>query len=152
MTVDIARERPDSEAATQLIAELEAHLNPHYPPESRHGYSVEKLLREGVAFFVVRCDDAPAACGGIQYFDEGYGEVKRMFVRPAFRGRGFAKRILEHLAAHAAERGVGVLRLETGVLQHEAIGLYEGFGFTRIGPFGLYRDDPLSRFYEKRIG
>jgi ribosomal protein S18 acetylase RimI-like enzyme len=46
---------------------------------------------------------------------------------------------------------VPLLRLETGIYQTEAIGLYEGFGFERTGPFGEYREDPLSLFYEKRI-
>jgi hypothetical protein len=44
-----------------------------------------------------------------------------------------------------------VLRLETGIHQHEAIGLYERAGFHLIPPFGEYKPDPLSRFYEKRI-
>ena len=151
MVVDIARERPDTEAAQELIAELEAYLEPLYPSESRHGYSVEKLLREGVAFFVIRCDGVPAGCGGIQLFGADYGELKRMYVRPAFRGQGLAKRMLEHLADHARAHGVEILRLETGIYQGEAVGLYERMGFTLIPPFGAYRDDPLSRFYEKRV-
>ena len=74
-----------------------------------------------------------------------------MYVRPAFRGRGLGKRMLEHLADHARSRGVPLLRLETGIHQRDAIGLYEGLGFKRIPPFGPYREDPLSRCYEKQI-
>jgi len=150
MTV-ITSERPDSEVARELIAELEAELIPLYPAQSRHGYSVSKLVRERVAFFVIRQDGAPAGCGGVQLFGSDYGEVKRMYVRPAFRGFGLGKRIVEHLAAHAREQGVGRLRLETGIHQGEAIRLYERMGFERIAPFGTYREDPLSRFYEKQI-
>jgi putative acetyltransferase len=151
MPVMITRERPDSEAAMELIAELETQLSPFYPPKSRHGYSVAKLLREGVAFFVIRRDGLPAGCGGLQLFGSEYGEVKRMYVRPALRGLGLGKLMLEHLAIYAREQGVGRLRLETGIHQREAIGLYERMGFERIGPFASYRDDPLSRFYEKQI-
>jgi GNAT superfamily N-acetyltransferase len=151
MPVVITNERPDSEAAIELIVELEAQLSPFYPPASRHGYSVAKLLREGVAFFVIRRDNLPAGCGGLQLFGSEYGEVKRMYVRPAFRGLGLGKLMLEHLATYAREQGAGRLRLETGVHQHEAIGLYERMGLERIGPFGAYRADPLSRFYEKQI-
>jgi len=64
----ITPERPDSADAIALIAELEAHLDPLYPAESRNGYSVEKLLAPGVAFFVLRHNDTPAGCGGIQLF------------------------------------------------------------------------------------
>lgn len=151
MPVFITNERPDAEAARELIAELEAHLSPLYPAESRHGYSVAKLLSEGVAFFVIRHDGVPAGCGGIQLLGSEYGELKRMYVRPRFRGLGLGKLMLEHLATYAREHGVRLLRLETGIHQVEAIGLYERMGFERIGPFGPYREDPLSRFYEKQI-
>src|SRR5262245_15215387 len=135
MPVEITSESPDSEVAMELIAELEAQLNPLYPPESRHGYSVAQLLREGVAFFVIRHDGRPAGCGGLQLFGTEYGEVKRMYVRPAFRGLGLGKLMLAHLAAYARSQGVGRLRLETGIHQREAIGLYERMGFARITPF-----------------
>lgn len=152
MAITITQERPDTAEAIALIDELEDLLASFYPPESRHGYNVEKLIAQGVAFFVLRDDGVAAACGGVQLFDADYGELKRMFVRPQFRGRGFARRILDQLAAYARERGVGVLRLETGVHQHEAIGLYASWGFGRIGPFGDYTDDPLSVYMERRIG
>ena len=148
----IAPERPDSADAAALIAELDGVLAPGYPAESRHGYSVEKLVREGVAFFVIRQDGAPAGCGGIQLFGIEYGEVKRMYVRPACRGRGMGRMMLDRLAEHALEHGVTLLRLETGIHQREAIELYERYGFRRIGPFGAYKPDPLAVFFEKRIG
>ena len=151
MSAIITRERPDTPDAICLITELQAHLEGHYPPESRHGFSVEKLLAEGVAFFLLRTDGTPAACGGIQLVGGEYGEIKRMYVRPQFRGSGFAKRMLAHLTAHARAHGVTLLRLETGIYQPEAIGLYERSGFYRIPPFGRYTDDPLSRCYEKRL-
>jgi GNAT superfamily N-acetyltransferase len=152
MDITITQERPDTPDAVQLITELEATLEPHYPTESRHGYSVETLLEQGVAFFVVRRGDVPAGCGGVQIYGEEYAELKRMYVRPAHRGLGLAKRLVEHLGGYSLERGVPVLRLETGIYQEAAIGLYERMGFTRIGPFGEYRDDPLSVFMEKRLG
>ena len=147
----IAAERPDSPDAQALIAELEAHLGPLYPAESRHDYSVEKLLREGVAFFVLRQDGYAAGCGGVQLFGSEYGEVKRMYVRPQWRGLGLAKAMLDHLEAFTRAHGLHLLRLETGIYQTEAIGLYERMGFRQIPPFGEYLADPLSRFYEKQI-
>jgi len=150
-TAQLALERPDSADAVALVTELEAHLAARYPAESRHGYSVEKLIREGVAFFVARVDGAAAACGGVQVYGGEYAELKRMYVRPQWRRLGLGKRLLEELAAHARGRGVSLLRLETGIHQAEAIGLYEGYGFRRRPPFGAYRDDPLSLYFEKRI-
>lgn len=151
MPITIASERPDTPDATALIDELQTHLESYYPPESRHGFSVDKLLAEGVAFFVLRSDEAPACCGGIKLVGDQYGEIKRMYVRPHFRGSGFAKLMLNHLAEHARSHNIALLRLETGIHQHEAIALYERMGFYRIPPFGPYTDDPLSRCYEKRL-
>jgi putative acetyltransferase len=152
MKTVITAERPDTADARLLISELEAHLEPLYPKTSRHGYSVEKLMKQGVTFFVTRHDGVLAGCGGLELFGKEYGEIKRMYVRPQFRGLGLAKLMLDHLAAFAQEQGVHLLRLETGIHQKEAIALYEQMGFQRIPPFGTYKEDPLSRFYEKRIG
>lgn len=147
----ISPERPDTEDAIALVNELEADLDPLYPAASRHGYSVEKLLREGVAFFIMRDNGALIGCGGVQFFDSGYAEIKRLYVRPAFRGLGYAKLMLDHLAEYSRSNGLKLLRLETGIHQHDAIGLYERAGFQLIPPFGDYKPDPLSRFYEKQI-
>jgi putative acetyltransferase len=46
---------------------------------------------------------------------------------------------------------VGMLRLETGIYQTEAIGLYERWGFQRRPPFGEYRVDPNSVYFEKAL-
>ena len=151
MPAIITPERPDTTDARTLIAELEAQLAPLYPRESRHGYSVEKLIEEGVAFFLIRDDGTPAGCGGLQLFGTDYGEIKRMYVRPQYRGAGYAKLMLDHLADYARSRGIGLLRLETGIHQRAAIGLYERVGFQCIPPFGEYKEDPLSKFYEMRI-
>ena len=151
MPAIIRPERPDSPDARALIAELEAQLGSLYPRESQHGYSVEKLIKEAVAFFVIHDDGTAAGCGGIQLFGTDYGELKRMYVRPQFRGLGFGRLMLDHLAFYARQRGVGLSRLETGIHQHAAIALYESAGFQSVPPFGQYRDDPLSRFYEKHI-
>jgi len=152
MTTIITPERPDTTDAILLIEELEDHLEPFYPATSRHGYSVEKLIKQGVAFFVTRYDGVPAGCGGVQFFGTEYGEIKRMFVRPEFRGLGLAKLMLEYLETYSRAHGIPLLRLETGIYQKEAIGLYERMGYQRRSHFGEYTDDPLSLFLEKKIG
>src|SRR5207244_6965464 len=122
---------------------------PLYPSESRHGFSVDKLIAEEVAFFLIRHNEIPAGCGGIKLFGTEYGEIKRMYVRPSVRGLGLGQLMLDHLADYALNQGVGLLRLETGIHQHAAIRLYERMGFQRIPPFGEYRVDPLSICFEK---
>ena len=151
MTISILEVPPDSAEAVQLIKELDEHLLAHpYPPQSRHAFSVDKLLRERVVFFVTYYDGQLAGCGGIKMFDD-YGEVKRMFVRPIFRGNGLGKAMLNHLAEYARSKQILLLRLETGIYEVEAISLYEGFGFRRRSPFGEYQEDPLSVYLEKSV-
>ena len=153
MTIITVEERPDSAVAIELIGELDAYLDAlPYPNESRHAYSVEKLLREGVVFFITRCEGEPAACGAVKLFPPEYAEVKRMYVRPAFRGLGLGKAMLNHLADYALLHQLQMLRLETGIFQTEAIGLYERYGFQRRLPFGEYKVDPMSVYFEKAIG
>ena len=152
MSIVITEVAADSADAIQLIGELDAHLWTHpYPPESRHAFSVDKLLREGVVFFITHYEGQLAGCGGIKMFGAEYGEVKRMWVRPVFRGKGLGKAMLNRLAEYARRKGAGLLRLETGIYEVEAIGLYEGFGFQRRGPFGEYVDDPNTVYLEKKI-
>ena len=151
MSPIVTAERPDTADAIALITELEAALEPLYPRESRHGLSVERLIAEAVPFFVLRSGGIAAGCGGVKLFGTVYGEIKRMYVRPQFRGLGFAKLMLDHLSDYAWAQGLALLRLETGIHQHEAIGLYERMGFHQISPFGDYKEDPLSLFYEKSL-
>ena len=151
MPAFITAEHPDTPDALLLINALQTHLESFYPPESRHGFSVERLIADAVAFFVLRADGRPAGCGGIKLVGREYGELKRMFVRPEFRGAGFGEMLVEHLAAHALAHGVTLLRLETGIHQQAAIRLYERLGFRRIPPFGPYTNDPVSLCYEKRL-
>ena len=153
--VTISRERPDEPDAAALIEELEAHLAARYPEDSRHGFTIQRLIDTDVHFFVLRVDGEAAGCGGLLLVtdedDEPYAELKRMYVRPAWWGRGYGRRILVHLAEHARDHGISLLRLETGIDQAQAIGLYESMGFRRCDPFGPYRDDPLSPCYELRL-
>ena len=150
MTLTIVREPPDSADARALIHEIVRDVASAYPAESRHGLGPGQLISEGVAFFVVRADGEPAGCGGVKLC-EGYGEIKRLYVRPAFRGRGLGQQMLLFLEGYAREHGCHVLYLQTGVYQTDAMRLYGRLGYKEIGPFGSYAGDPMNRFYEKRI-
>lgn len=151
MSLVISAESPNSPDAVTLTSELEEHLESFgYPAHSRHGYSVEKLIRQGVAFFVMRSDGTPVGCGGIQLFAD-YGEVKRMFVRTDQQRKGYAQAMLQYLSDYALQHRIQILRLETGIHQIPAIKFYEKFGFQRCGPFGEYRDDPNGVYMEKLL-
>src|SRR5688572_1178910 len=86
--------------ARALIGELDAELGGAYAPEQRHGLSVERVFRPGVLFFIARLDGQPVGCGGVA-FEDGFAEVKRMYVRPHARGGGVARTLLTRLEEEA---------------------------------------------------
>jgi putative acetyltransferase len=151
MKFRVAIETVDQPEAVALIQALDAHLEPLYPPESRHGLKIEALRATNVLFVLARDEGGSAhGCGAVALLPR-YAELKRMYVRPESRGRGIADSIVRFLERQAADRGYGSVLLETGVKQLAALSFYERIGFVRRGPFGSYRPDPLSIFMEKRI-
>ena len=125
----------------RLVGELDAELSQHYPPEQRHGLTLDAIFAPHVRFFVARADGRPAGCGGVAFFD-GFAEVKRMYVRPEARGRGVADAILARLVTEVSAAGLPLLRLETGVQQQAAIRFYQRLGFTPCGAFEPYVSMP----------
>jgi hypothetical protein len=109
---------------------------------------VEKLLREGVAFFVIRQDGAAAGCGGVQPVDDGYGEIKRMYVLPPSAEGSAADAGPPRRPRYGARLHRD--RLETGIHQQEALRSTSAAAPPDPALRAL-RDDPVGRCYEKRI-
>lgn len=149
MILVIAPENPTRSEVRELLAELDCYLESLYPPESRHGLNIEALQHQSVTLFLAKIDDKPIGCGGIQLQAPGYAEIKRMYVRPAMRGKGIGKQLVLKIEAFAKQSDVCTLRLETGVHQLEAIYLYQKLGYYPIPPFDDYKEDPLCLFFEK---
>ena len=147
----VAIESPDQPEVVDLIAELDAYQRSLYPPESTHLLDLASLKQPNVLFVVARdAEHRAVGCGAIVLEPE-YGELKRVYVHPRARGKGIAKAVLAKLESEATAAGCRLLKLETGPLQPEALGLYARNGFERRGPFGGYWNDPLSVFMQKRI-
>jgi putative acetyltransferase len=152
--MNIERVDPSSEAAGRLIAMSDAYMAALYPVESNHMLSVDALLQDNVIFLGCHMDGQLAACGAVTIlFDDdeqlSYGEIKRVFVPDEFRGRGLSKHIMRALEDHLLDQDIRVVRLETGIRQPEALGLYFRLGYAERAAFGQYEEDPLSVFMEK---
>ena len=147
----IRQEDPGQPDVVELLKHGEAHSETLYPAESSHHLLLDGLRKPGVHFFVARDDNGIALATGAVVIQDGWAEIKRMWVEPSARGRGIARRVLETLIAQARGAGVTALRLETGVASHAALALYEQVGFQRCPPFADYRPDPLSVFMERAI-
>ena len=155
MSITIERAVEATPEVRDLIRELNDVLGAAYEDHQRHGLSIAQLFEPHVRFFLARLDGLAVGCGGVAMFDD-YAEVKRMYTRPAARGRGVGKALLRRIEDEARGANKPVLCLETGIRQREAIGLYEHTGFRPRGPFGPYaaipaRDIETSLFFEKAL-
>jgi putative acetyltransferase len=148
--VTIGVERADQPEVEALLLAGRVLLRGLYPPESCHGLDFSDYENPEVTLLVARDAGVAVGCGAWQRHADGSAEVKSMFVAPDARGRGIGRAILETIEAAVRGRATALL-LETGIKQLEAIRLYEAAGFRRRGPFGSYRDDPLSVFMEKPL-
>src|SRR5262245_35739536 len=149
--IEIAARRPHSDDALALIRALDDDLVRRYPEQPVHGLRDEDADDPRLTFLVAYAGGQPIGCGAIRPLSAGVAEVKRMFVRADWRGRGVAQRILAALEAAALEQGYHTLRLETGRGQPEAMGLYSSAGYAHIPPFADYIGNPVSVCYEKTL-
>jgi putative acetyltransferase len=145
------QESPDQPEVIALIAELDAYQDTLYPAEARYALDLASLNKPEVVFMVARDEERRAVGCGAVVVGAGYGELKRMYVRPNNRGQGVARKILLELEAAATRVGCSELLLETGPYQPEALSFYESQGYVRRGPFGTYLDHPLSVFMGKKL-
>jgi putative acetyltransferase len=154
MAPTVAHADPLSPEGRALVAESQAALEAVYPPEDIFSFTAAELARPDTVFLVARtgtADGGPAA-GCVALVDcGGYGEVKRLYVRPAARGTGAGRALMGALEAAAMAAGLAAVRLETGGRLAAALALYRRSGYRPRGPFGTYRAHPASLFMEKNL-
>jgi putative acetyltransferase len=100
-----------------------------------------------VAYF----EDEAVGCGAFKSYSENTAEIKRMYVKPEFRGRRIAQQILTELEEWASESGFVTCVLETGFNQPEAIQLYQRCGYEKIANYGQYEGIENSLCMQKII-
>lgn len=146
MTATLKRESLDAPIVQELIRELNAELHERYPEEGANHFRLdpEELGPGRGAFLVAYRDGVGVGCGAVRLNEPGVAEIKRMYVKPAWRGRGIARAVLASLETHARELGARRLVLETGERQQESLAVYRRAGFVEIPRFGEYVDSPLS--------
>ena len=121
-------------------------------PLTQHQYDELNILQKNVLVILGYDDDESFGCGCLKRNDdENAVEVKRMYVKEKYRGKGLSKKILEELQKWAIDEGNCKMILETGKKQFEAINLYKGFGFTIIPNYGHYKGNENSICMEKKI-
>ncbi len=143
-TFTIARAELAAESSQVLIAALNAELSAMYPePGANHfGLKPAQVAGSSGVFLVASLNGTPVGCGAVRLIDAATGELKRMYVAPAARGKGLSKQLVAALEAEARMLGAKRLVLETGIRQLAALALYRGAGFQPIPLYGEYLVSP----------
>jgi ribosomal protein S18 acetylase RimI-like enzyme len=110
-----------------FAAELAGLPGAYKPPEGRLLLSMHK--------------EQLAGCVALREFGDGICEMKRLYVRPAFRGLGVGRMLARRVIDDAVAIGYARMRLDTLTRMQAAVALYESLGFRRIDP---YRPNPLE--------
>jgi GNAT superfamily N-acetyltransferase len=104
--------------------------------------------------FVVMYDhERPVGCGGCRWYDQqaGTAEIKKTYLLPIARGRGWGRLLMRCLEEQAVGWGAGQLILETGVRNTAAIDLFTRCGYSPIGGYVEGRDPVINRAFAKRL-
>ena len=136
------------------------HLDLIYSYFDANAYEEELRTLPGVysppkgRLLLVTVDGKPAGCVAMRPTSDDCCEMKRMFVYSEFQGRGVGRALAVTIVQAGRLAGYKAMRLDTGILQAEAIGLYESIGFQKVAPYYELPQEMsrLMLFMELRYG
>ena len=148
--IRLQRTTSDNEDFRLLIAELDKELLSRYE-ERQAIYDRYNIIENNRNVVIAYKEEMPAGCGCFKKFDDHSVEIKRMFVKPEYRGQKIAASILQELENWAIELNISGTVLETGIKQHEAIHLYRKSGYIVVQNYGPYKGLPESICMQKNL-
>ncbi|RJK92775.1 GNAT family N-acetyltransferase [Vallicoccus soli] len=149
--LDLRPARYDDPVAARLVAELQQEFVVRYGGPDETPVDPAEFAPPRGTFLVAWDGDEPVGCGGWRIVEPGLGEIKRMYVVAAHRGRGLSRIVLAALEDAARAAGLTRLRLETGDQQPEALRLYGTSGYAPIPRFGYYACHESSLCFAKDL-
>ena len=151
--LDIRQDDLTGKKIADLLIEHLENMHEITPPQSVHALDLEALRSPDITFWAAWEGDELLGCGALKELDSRSGEVKSMRTAKAYRRKGVASKILEHIIQEAQRRAYDCLNLETGALPEFAPArtLYIRYGFEYRSPFAEYVDDPNSVFMTKKL-
>lgn len=152
-TVSIAAEPADSPDALACVNayfdELDARFPGGFDRATTGLIETAEVSPPYGGFLVVRAKGVARGCGAVRTLEQGVGEIKRMWLHSALRGRGAGRRLLAELEALSRGLGHEVVRLDTSRHLPEAFALYTASGYAAIPS---YNDNPdADHWFEKRL-
>lgn len=141
-------EDPDARA---LVSDLYAEQLTRYERADAPDDDPVHYARPQGVFLLLYADDQPVGCGGYRTHDPTTGEIKRLYVRPEYRGQGHGHRLLAALEEHGRTVGATCVLLETGVHNKAAIALFSSAGYTPVPGYVPSRDQRINRAFAKPL-
>ena len=149
MSFQVIQVPVQSDTAIELISELESELRRDYPPHYIHDFDLTAFDASQGIFMISYSGDVPMGCLALRPLEKSTAELKRMFVRPSYRGQGAARIMLVQMEQLATDQGFTQIVLETGNRQLAAIRLYRSSGYAPIEPYSEQTDGPASVCFRK---
>ncbi len=146
--IRIKRTNSDDSDFIKLVQKLDAYLAVCDGDEHDFYDQFNKLDKINHVVLLYK-DKEAVACGAIKEYASGTMEIKRMYVIPEARNKGYASKILKILELWALELGYQKCILETGIRQIEAIGLYKRNNYRETAKYPPYENMSNSRCFEK---
>jgi len=142
-------ERADPDTARELILEYAASTGVDLSFQNLDD-EIASLATFYDAIFVAMEAAGPAGCVALRRIDDTTCEMKRLYVRAAFRGKDIGRDLVQRVIDEARTRGYKRMRLDTLPTMTSAVKLYRSFGFEEIAP---YRHNPIegSKYMELTI-
>ncbi|NVK52018.1 MAG: GNAT family N-acetyltransferase [Flavobacteriaceae bacterium] len=148
--IRIVRTNSENQDFINLVKELDVYLKivDGEDHDFYNQYNHIDVLQHAV---VVYHNNIPVGCGAIKPFDASSMEVKRMYVKPNYRGRGIAQQITEELESWTKESGYQSTILETGKRQADAVCFYQKCKYQVIPNYGQYKGITNSVCFKKEL-
>lgn len=125
----------------ELCHELDSFLNEIVGgEENRATYIPYNKLDSIHDVIVVYNGDTPIGCAAFKKYDDLHAEVKRVFIKKEYRGRGISRCLMENLEKAAKNKGYKYFILESGEPLVAAMALYRKTGYKVIPNYGQYKD------------
>lgn len=136
----------------KLCCLLDDYLNQAAGGEENRKQYIQYNTLNDIKDVVLAYDGAiPIGCASFKYYEQGIAEVKRVFVKEEYRGKGISKQLMHLVEQRAAEKGFATLILETSASLLEAVGLYYKMGYNTIDNYGQYKDLTESVCMQKKL-
>ena len=134
-----------SEYTDMLVSinpEFHLYLDIQHYDDEKENPSLKYALPDGRLYLDISDDGIARGCIALRKLSDGKGEVKRLYVRPEYRGNGIATALVERIIEDARNIGYKELYLDTLPELESAVKLYKSFGFEETGQ---YNDSPVDK-------